>query len=84
MNSMYVFTKKKYTSIYPLSRIHNTSFVSAYFGLDKRKYLENIYDGVRSSLRGAPSPVAFVCNVTLQTQALNSERGEPSVTMRTL
>jgi hypothetical protein len=30
--------KKKYINmyIYPLSRIHNTSFVSAYFGLDKR------------------------------------------------
>jgi hypothetical protein len=39
MNGMYVFTKKKYISmyIYPLSRIHNTSLASAYFGLDKRE-----------------------------------------------
>jgi hypothetical protein len=31
--------KKKYISIfiYPLSRIHNTSLASAYFGLDKRE-----------------------------------------------
>jgi hypothetical protein len=35
---MYVFTKKKYISmyIYQLSGIHNTCLVSAYFGLDKR------------------------------------------------
>jgi hypothetical protein len=40
MYSQYVFTKKKYISmhIYPLSRIHNTSLVSAYFGLDQREY----------------------------------------------
>jgi hypothetical protein len=39
INSMYVFTKKKYLSMYfyPLSRIHNTSFTSAYFGLDKHE-----------------------------------------------
>jgi hypothetical protein len=38
MYIMYVFTKKKYISmyIYPLSRIHNTSLISAYCGLDKR------------------------------------------------
>jgi methionyl-tRNA synthetase len=32
---MYVFTKKK--CIYPLSRIHNTSLIRAYFGLDSRE-----------------------------------------------
>jgi hypothetical protein len=40
MYSMYVFRKKKkYISmyIYPLFRIHNTSLVNAYFGLDKRE-----------------------------------------------
>jgi hypothetical protein len=39
MYSMYVFTKKRYISmyIYPLSRIHNTSLVSTNFGLDKRE-----------------------------------------------
>jgi hypothetical protein len=35
---MYVFTKKNLSMyIYPLSRIHNTSLVSAYLGLDKRE-----------------------------------------------
>jgi hypothetical protein len=34
MYSMYVFTS---TYIDPLSRIHNTNLVSAYFGLDKRE-----------------------------------------------
>jgi hypothetical protein len=39
MISMYVFTKKKYISmyIYPLYRIHNTSPVSVYYALDKRE-----------------------------------------------
>jgi hypothetical protein len=39
MYSMCVLTKKKYKSmyIYPLSGIHNTSLISAYFGLDKRE-----------------------------------------------
>jgi hypothetical protein len=39
MYNMYVFTNKKYISmyIYPLSRIHNISLGSAYFGLDKRE-----------------------------------------------
>jgi hypothetical protein len=32
---LYVFTKKK--CINPLSRIHNTSLISAYFGLDRRE-----------------------------------------------
>jgi hypothetical protein len=42
---MYVFTKTKYISIYiyPLSRLHNTSLVSAYFGLDKRECLEYLF-----------------------------------------
>jgi hypothetical protein len=36
---MYVFTY-----IYPISRVHNTSLVSAYFGVDKRECycLENL------------------------------------------
>jgi hypothetical protein len=43
--SMYVFTKKKYTSsvIYPLSTNRNTSLISAYFGLDKRECLEYLF-----------------------------------------
>jgi hypothetical protein len=44
---LYVFTKNKNLSmyIYRLSRIHNTSPVSAYFGLYKREHecLEYIY-----------------------------------------
>jgi hypothetical protein len=45
---MYVFTKKnvyKYLYINPLPRIHNTSLISAYFGLDSRecKCLEYLY-----------------------------------------
>jgi hypothetical protein len=48
MYNMYIFTKKKNISMHinPLSRIHNTSLVSAYFGLDKReclKYLEYLF-----------------------------------------
>jgi hypothetical protein len=39
MYIMYVFTKTMYVSMYllPLSRIHNTSLISAYFGLDSRE-----------------------------------------------
>jgi hypothetical protein len=38
MYSMYVFANKGISMyIYPLSRIHNTSLVSAYFGLDTRE-----------------------------------------------
>jgi hypothetical protein len=35
MYNIYVF--QKYMYIYQLSRIHNTSLVSAYFGLNKRE-----------------------------------------------
>jgi hypothetical protein len=34
---MYVFTKKMYICINPLSRIRNTSLISAYYGLDSRE-----------------------------------------------
>jgi hypothetical protein len=39
MYNLYVITKKKnvYVCIYPLSRIHNTNLISAYFGLDSRE-----------------------------------------------
>jgi hypothetical protein len=37
---MYVESKYISMYIYPLSRIHNTSLVSAYFGVDKRESLE--------------------------------------------
>jgi hypothetical protein len=35
---MYVISPTLCMYIYPLSRIHNTSFVSAYFGLNKHEY----------------------------------------------
>jgi hypothetical protein len=36
--NMYVFTKQSiYVSINPLSRFHNTSLISSYFGLDSRE-----------------------------------------------
>jgi hypothetical protein len=46
--SMYNIYKKyvhKYLCIYPLSRIYNTSLISAYFGLDSRecKCLEYLF-----------------------------------------
>jgi hypothetical protein len=43
---MYVFTKKMYISMYlSVSRPHNTSPISAYFGLDSRecKCLEYLF-----------------------------------------
>jgi hypothetical protein len=45
MYNMYVFAKKIKVCIYPLSRIHNTSLISAYFGLDSRECecLEYLY-----------------------------------------
>jgi hypothetical protein len=53
MYNMYVFTKKDVYKYYinPLSRIHNTSFISAYFGLDSRecKCFELYYDFYLSS-----------------------------------
>jgi hypothetical protein len=35
-----------YVFIYPLSRIHNTSLISAYFGLDSRECKSSVSGGV--------------------------------------
>jgi hypothetical protein len=67
MYNMYVFTKKSIeVCIYPLSRIHNTSLISASFGLDKREcdsleYLFIYYISANAlKIRAAQSPNCIV------------------------
>jgi hypothetical protein len=67
MYNMYEFTKKKCIQvfIYPLSRIHNTSLISAYFGLDNRE---------------CKCLNTYCCNV-LRTETLRSPQNYSSISL---